>query len=877
MSTSNTAHMDAREALIAAYTLSVVATAGVPGDVPNLLRHAFSRHFQEVMPSIRDLATKSSSSRDSEVRSLQSMLTAIPPLEPAAQTLLDRARSILTDGPPLSTTTEPPSPHSPPTLTALTPATAWAIMMTAGADPDLRGPSADPQQALHTTRQPYTVVDKELWFLCKKFFDSHQSAHITGYFKDESIASNQSLIAQHPGDIFFMHHRLYGGRLFEFRTTFGEVDRYQRVHVPPILEHHGLGTHSILLVTTRGLYGLCRDPVPPGFNEQDPRRRMARAARVAFSHCPKVHEYVAGIRDWRMHGLVIDHHRDWTVILTPVGAVSLGNKGLIDESVPEADVCMFHPMALPDDFIPTSILSTPRAVVLTMGDRQMVGGDLGGSSDLPRGTFTDMPFKVDWARGYEDFSLLGNRQQVMFAGKSTPAITASGLLPDSAGDFIRLQFPSGTERFAMHPLLVALVSDGSTRVVKDVSDDTNTRVLTVSIAAKASAVVFSPSTFEQTIFVKTNEGWLSVDLATQSADQITELPAKLGYESIELDAAPETTGIDSRSTVANDEPPLVSVISDITKPKNVEHAVDESFYTFRGHAANNLASIVAVAFLPDGSVASSGWDQTMRVWNSTGECKLNISTGEEIWDIVASPDGKLLVTGGLKTVQVWNAETGEHVFKPLLGHDKWIVYVAVSADKKLAVSSSGDGSIIAWDLVRGEMAWRGWEHDSQTNCVAISPDGKVIVSGSDDCTIKLWDAETGRVLQTLEEQDGGVFCVAFSPDGALLASSGIEKIVCLWDVATGVCLAKFEEGTHTQFVRGLRFSPDGRMIATSSRDATIKLWNVATGKCMRTLRGHAQNVRRVDFSQDGSTLVSSSMDKTAKLWDLKGLVGDAST
>ncbi|KAG9391855.1 HET-E [Carpediemonas membranifera] len=863
-----------RQALVDAYRRSLAVTADVPGDIPTLLRHVYSRHVGGVMPSVQKPEVIEPTPADLD--ELSAMLDAIPELKPEAQTLLDRARSILTDGPPLSMNVElDENMELPDALHTLLQGTAWAILMEAGADPDLNGPSADPSQASQTTRDPYTVADKLVWFLCKKFYFCNQVALTNGFFRDESFDP------QHPGDIHSMLHRFNAGRLFEFRTTFGEVDRYQRVHVPPILEHHGLGTHSILLVTTSGVYGFCRDTIPPGFNEQDPRRRMARPARVAFLHCPEVHEYVAGIRDWHRHGLVIDHHRDWTAILTPVGAVSLGNKGLIDESVPEADVCMFHPMALPDGFIPNGIVSTAQSVVLTMGDWQIVGSDIGaiGSNDQ-RGSFTDLPFWVEWAHSNNDFSLLGSRQQVMFVGRSTPAMTASGLLPESTGDFASsLHFPSGTERFAMHPLLVALVADGSTRIVKDVSDDTNTRVLTASITAKASAVVFSPSTFEQTVFVKTDDGWLRVDLASPSADQIAELPAKLGYETVELDSAPTASDLSMDQverqvngvTLDSGDKPLVTIEDQQTWPKTTDHAIDESIYTYRGHAASNWASVVAVAMLPDGSVASSSWDQTLRIWDATGQCRLNVPTGEQIWDVAASPDGKLLVTGGLKTVQVWSAETGELIGKPLVGHNKWIVGIALSPDKTLAASSSGDGAIIAWDLARNRMAWRGMDHGKQTNCVAISPNSKLIASGSDDRTIKLWDAASGAVIQTLEEQGGSVFCVAFSPDSTLLASCGYERFVRIWDVATGACLARFEEGAHTQFVRGLRFSPDGRMIASSSRDATIKLWDVATGKCMRTLRGHAQNVRRVDFSQDGSTLVSSSMDKTAKLWDLKGL------
>ncbi|KAG9397005.1 hypothetical protein J8273_1356 [Carpediemonas membranifera] len=128
---------DVREELIAAYRLSLAAASEIPGNIPSLLSHAFSRHFRANMPSIRlENAEKKATSVDLE--ELQSKLSRITALKPEAQTLLDRARSILTDGPPLSMNVElDENMELPDALHTLLQGTLWAILMEAGANPDL--------------------------------------------------------------------------------------------------------------------------------------------------------------------------------------------------------------------------------------------------------------------------------------------------------------------------------------------------------------------------------------------------------------------------------------------------------------------------------------------------------------------------------------------------------------------------------------------------------------------------------------------------------------------------------------------------------------------------------------------------------------------
>ncbi|KAG9389947.1 hypothetical protein J8273_8634 [Carpediemonas membranifera] len=106
MSSASSSPSAIRDALITAFRASLVVTASISGDIPCLIQCAYSRHFKKQMPSIHNDKSTSTPASAPSLESLLATLSKLPPLEPSAQALLDRARSILTSGPPLSMNVE---------------------------------------------------------------------------------------------------------------------------------------------------------------------------------------------------------------------------------------------------------------------------------------------------------------------------------------------------------------------------------------------------------------------------------------------------------------------------------------------------------------------------------------------------------------------------------------------------------------------------------------------------------------------------------------------------------------------------------------------------------------------------------------------------
>jgi WD40 repeat protein len=284
----------------------------------------------------------------------------------------------------------------------------------------------------------------------------------------------------------------------------------------------------------------------------------------------------------------------------------------------------------------------------------------------------------------------------------------------------------------------------------------------------------------------------------------------------------------------------------------------------RGHQG----AVWAAAFSPDGQyIASSSFDQTIRLWDRQGKPIGQPFQGHQqgILSIAFSPDGQYIVSGSADgTVRLWD-KSGKAIGQPFLGHANHVKSVTFSPDGQYIVSGGEDGTIRLWDKQGNPIGQPFQGHQGKIWSVAFSPDGQYIVSGSDDNTIRLWDKQGNPQSQPFRGHQDHVFSVAFSSDGKAIASGSADNTMRLWDLK-GNPIGKPFMG-HEDFVRSVTFSPDGKYILSGSDDKTIRLWDLKGNQIGQPLIGHEYYLYSVGFSPDGKTIVSSSEDGTVRLWN----------
>ncbi|AFZ24105.1 WD40 repeat-containing protein [Cylindrospermum stagnale PCC 7417] len=334
-------------------------------------------------------------------------------------------------------------------------------------------------------------------------------------------------------------------------------------------------------------------------------------------------------------------------------------------------------------------------------------------------------------------------------------------------------------------------------------------------------------------------------------------------------------------------------------PKDIQFATAASFQqaVTQTQEFNRLQGhnqqVNAVSFSHDGRfIASASDDQTVKIWNSSGQLFTTFpGFKNRVISVAFSPDGKFIAASADNTIQVFGNDIGlgekffltnrqerqerqdnkeggtfktnSRLVKSLSEHTDIVTDISFSHDGNILASSSLDHTVKLWridgTLINSWNADNGW-----VNTVCFSPDGQVIASGGEDNVVKLWQASNGKLITSLVGHKGRITRIKFSPDGKYIASASGDKTIKLWN-ADGKLLQTLE--SHSEQVNSISFSPDNQFLASAAADNTIKLWRL-NGSLLATLKGHGEQVRDVSFSQDGKILASASADKTIKLWQV---------
>eukprot|EP00913_Durusdinium_trenchii_P008858 g8324.t1 len=285
--------------------------------------------------------------------------------------------------------------------------------------------------------------------------------------------------------------------------------------------------------------------------------------------------------------------------------------------------------------------------------------------------------------------------------------------------------------------------------------------------------------------------------------------------------------------------------------------------------------------------------------------------------LAINADRQALLTGGQK-LKLWSTRTGQPV-ATLPGHTDAVESIAISADGKLALSGSADGTARLWDLrtrkslrvfnrhdpvdpkqkrLRINMVQIGSrfvrmppDPDAATapaafDTVLFSPDSRRAFTKSDGAWI--WDVATGRIVARLDGKPHELGRLwSFSSDGRLLLSwrqgDSAKQEVLVWNAETG----KLEKtiplvAPNAEPIVGLTFSPDDNMIVVLRSDGLFRMLDRHDGRelLLRQISPRtALSVRlqRTVFSKDRRTLIVQDTSGLARVFDLRSvqrIVGD---
>jgi WD40 repeat protein len=280
-------------------------------------------------------------------------------------------------------------------------------------------------------------------------------------------------------------------------------------------------------------------------------------------------------------------------------------------------------------------------------------------------------------------------------------------------------------------------------------------------------------------------------------------------------------------------------------------------------------AVAAVQLSADGNlVFSAGDDKVIRRTALADGAPQGTFTGaaEAITDLALSGDGKLLVASTREGVHQWDVAAAANQAFPVTGviaHEGLVVKVSLNMDGSRLLSADDKSVIRVIDVTSGLELQQLLGHEKGVSGLFVSADGAMVLSVGQDKTLRQWTPAAGRVVSLGE---GAVTDLAWSADGKSLAMAGPDNVLRVWDEATAV--VKHELTAGEMPLVSVAFRKDGARIVAGGRDGNLYSWPVAAGVPGELeMVSTSAPVVRVRFDAEGTRLIAVSADKQLRVFD----------
>ncbi|GAB5360638.1 hypothetical protein AAMO2058_000644200 [Amorphochlora amoebiformis] len=250
-----------------------------------------------------------------------------------------------------------------------------------------------------------------------------------------------------------------------------------------------------------------------------------------------------------------------------------------------------------------------------------------------------------------------------------------------------------------------------------------------------------------------------------------------------------------------------------------------SWFSGDGH---NSKSILNIAALPSGALATVGLDNAVRI--------------SDVKDAKFNPDG--IVVPGFPSFMC-AANTSDKI--------------CVLTDDSVVIIN--DGKITPKKV------------DYTPVSATFSTDDNLLAVGDTTGQTYFYKCDGNKLdisqFKTKGEHGGAITVIAFSPDGKLVATAGAKKRIQIAKMGgDGEPLNSFGWEYHQANISCMEFSPDSKMLVTGSMDESIMVWKDLTdfnAKTRETIPAHISGVLKAKWL-DNSNIITCGRDNTIKVW-----------
>jgi len=201
-----------------------------------------------------------------------------------------------------------------------------------------------------------------------------------------------------------------------------------------------------------------------------------------------------------------------------------------------------------------------------------------------------------------------------------------------------------------------------------------------------------------------------------------------------------------------------------------------------------------------------------------------------------------------------------------MGHAQYITCSDLSDNGELAVTGSGDNSIILWDAINGKQIRTFNVHYKSIRSVNFNPNNSLIISTSKDNSLKVIDVKTGQIKHAITFSKQTIYNAYFSQDGSKFITLNDRDAYTVWSTEKGKDL-----GTFKKDFGGLKdellISPDGTKVLSKVNWATVACIELNLKDTLFTMP--FDKAFTMNFSENGNYIAIGSSKLFSKVFDAK--------
>jgi WD40 repeat protein len=179
--------------------------------------------------------------------------------------------------------------------------------------------------------------------------------------------------------------------------------------------------------------------------------------------------------------------------------------------------------------------------------------------------------------------------------------------------------------------------------------------------------------------------------------------------------------------------------------------------------------------LPNDYIATASRDKTINIWELNKNIPINtLEHTNQIWCLALLPDGNIASSSQNKTIKICESQNDYRCIKTLNGHTDSVRCLLVLKNGNL-VSGYWDNSIRVWDC-NSYMCIKTIEDNTSCVYTLINLINDFYASGSWDYTVKIWNINN-ECVNTIKE-DYSVLSLLLLPGGNIAA--GTFQTIKIW-------------------------------------------------------------------------------------------------